>query len=91
MVFDCYDWRIVGHSDWKGERRWDWSTSKRDGGGGGHEEGSSARERENTQPEGVAGPGGREEGRKTEGTGEEGVSPARRKRVDWDLFYMVSV
>lgn len=94
VVFDCYDWRIVGHSDWRGKRRWDWSTSKRDGGdagGDGHEEGGSTRERENTKPEGVTRLRARDEGRKAGETGEEGGSTAKRKKVDWDLFHMVSV
>lgn len=41
--FDCYDWRVVGHSDWKGEARLDLLTSGAEnvagGGDGGKGEG----------------------------------------------------
>ncbi|RPB26964.1 hypothetical protein L211DRAFT_834636 [Terfezia boudieri ATCC MYA-4762] len=68
---DCYDWRVVGHSDWKGERRLDLLDKDKEG--------------ENVDASGdgngniVAEKGGSRSG------------SGRRRKVDWDLFYMVSV
>ena len=53
---DCYDWRVVGHSDWEGERRLDLLDKEK--------------ERENVDVsgdgdgDGVAGKGGSESGRR---------------------------
>jgi len=62
---DCYDWRVVGHSDWKGERRLDLLDKEKEvdasGGGNGDR---------------VAG---------------KGSGSGKGRKVDWDLFHMVSV
>lgn len=70
---DCYDWRVVGHSDWKGERRLD--LLDKDKG------------KENAGVDlGVDG-----EGAARMGGGGNGSRRGGRRKVDWDLFYMVSV
>lgn len=80
---DCYDWRVVGHSDWKGEERKDYPTSERQflaaqkladantGTGDGDDKVITMRSEDPGQEQ-------------------QGV-PARKRKVDWDLFYMVSV
>ncbi|KAF8425554.1 hypothetical protein EV426DRAFT_561102 [Tirmania nivea] len=70
---DCYDWRVVGHSDWKGERRLDLLDKEKEGAGV-EASGDGSGDR-------AAGMGG----------SESGSGNGRRRKVDWDLFYMVSV
>ena len=77
---DCYDWRVVGHSDWKGERRL-YLLAKEDGG----QKGEEGEEGEKGGKKIDASSGG--DGDKVVGKGESGSG----RKVDWDLFYMVSV